>query len=129
MSRDNCSDSGATVLAFLAGTVVGAAIALLTAPKSGAETREMLAEYGAEIREKAGNIEGVKQYGESALEHGKEMIDRGRELIHRGTELASQGKEFLDEKKQALSEAIEAGKIAMEEEREALSHKLEEDEA
>ena len=35
-------------------------------------------------------------------------------------------KEFLDEKKRTLSEAIEAGKIAMQEEREALAHKLEE---
>lgn len=41
--RDECTDSGAQlVLAFLAGGVVGAAVALLTAPRSGSEIRGTL---------------------------------------------------------------------------------------
>ncbi|HIJ90805.1 MAG: YtxH domain-containing protein [Desulfobulbaceae bacterium] len=125
MSRDNCDNSSTAVLAFLAGTVVGAAIALLTAPKTGQETRELLADYGADLKEKAKTFpDDFKEYKETALERSKDMIARGKELINRGTDLAAQGKEFLDEKKRTLSEAIEAGKIAMQEEREALSHKL-----
>ena len=127
MSRDNYDNSSTTVLAFLAGTVVGAAIALLTAPKTGQETREMLADYGAELKERAKAIpDDLKEYKETALERGKDMIAKGKELINKGTDLAAQGKDFLDEKKRTLSEAIEAGKIAMQEEREALAHKLEE---
>ncbi|MFA6284009.1 MAG: YtxH domain-containing protein [Desulfurivibrionaceae bacterium] len=126
MSRDSCDNSRAAVLAFLAGTVVGAAIALLTAPKTGQETREMLADYGAELKERAKTLpDDFKEYKETAIERSKEMIAKGKDLISRGTDLAAQGKEFLDEKKRTLSEAIEAGKIAMQEEREALAHKLE----
>jgi gas vesicle protein len=125
MNRDNSDNSSATVFAFLAGTVVGAAIALLTAPKTGQETREMLADYGAELKDRAKALpDDFREYKETALERSKEMIAKGRELISRGTDLAAQGKEFLDEKKKTLSEAIEAGKIAMQEEREALAHKL-----
>ncbi len=127
MSRDNCDASSTAVLAFLAGTVVGAAIALLTAPKTGQETREMLADYGTELKERAKTLpDDFQEYKETAIERSKEMIAKGKELISRGTDLAAQGKEFLDEKKKTLSEAIEAGKIAMQEEREALAHKLEE---
>lgn len=125
MNRDNCDNSSTAVLAFLAGTVVGAAIALLTAPKTGQETREMLAGYGAELKEKAKALpDDFKEYKETAIERSKDMIAKGKELISRGTDLATQGKEFLDEKKRTLSEAIEAGKVAMQEEREALAHKL-----
>ncbi|OGQ97956.1 MAG: hypothetical protein A2505_08265 [Deltaproteobacteria bacterium RIFOXYD12_FULL_55_16] len=128
MSRDHCDNSSTAVLAFLAGTVVGAAIALLTAPKTGQETREMLADYGAELKERAKTLpDDFKEYKETALERSENMIALGKELISKGTDLAAQGKEFLDEKKRTLSEAIEAGKIAMQEEREALAHKLEGD--
>lgn len=126
MSRDNCDNSSTAVLAFLAGTVVGAAIALLTTPKTGEQTREMLADYGSELKERAKTLpDDFHEYKETAIERSKEMIAKGKELIHRGTDLAAQGKDFLDEKKRTLSEAIEAGKVAMEEEREALAHKME----
>ncbi|HIJ79976.1 MAG: YtxH domain-containing protein [Desulfobulbaceae bacterium] len=129
MSKDDCSSSGAAVLSFLAGTVVGAAIALLTAPRSGQQTREMLSGYGEDLVDKMDNLPaGVREYGETAIERSKNMIEHGKNLINRGTELASQGKEFLDEKKEALSEAIEAGKRAMEEERKALSNIMKEEE-
>ena len=127
MRRDNYDNSSPPVLAFLAGPVVGAAIALLTAPKTGQETREMLADYGAELKERARTLPNdFPEYKETAIERSKDMIAKGKELISRGTDLAAQGKEFLDEKKKTLSEAKEAGKIAMQEEREALAHKLEE---
>lgn len=126
MSNNNCDNSSTALLAFLAGTVVGAAIALLTTPKTGPENRELLAEYGAELKARSRTLpEDWEGYKETALERGKEMIEKGRELISRGTDLAAQGKDFIDEKKRALSEAIEAGKIAMQEEKEALAQRLE----
>lgn len=129
MSNDDRCNSGMAVLSFLAGAAVGAAVALLTTPKSGRETREMLAGYGAELKEKASHLpDEFRGYGESALDRGKELIEKGRELISRGTELAEHGKDFLDDKKQTLTEAIEAGRIAMAEEKEALSQKLREEE-
>ncbi|MFH7326487.1 YtxH domain-containing protein [Desulfurivibrio sp. C05AmB] len=126
--HENCN-SGLTVLSFLAGAVTGAAIALLVAPKSGRETREMLAGYGEEIRDKCRHLpDEVREHAGSAVERGRAMIDQGKELIEKGSQLASEGKEYLDEKKKTLSAAIEAGKKAMAREKEVLDQALQEKE-
>lgn len=39
------------LLAFIGGAIAGAAVALLTAPKSGAETREMIREYVDDLKD------------------------------------------------------------------------------
>ena len=50
------------VIGLLAGAVFGVAVGMLYAPKSGAETREMLREKAMEAREKAGEmIDKVKE--------------------------------------------------------------------
>jgi gas vesicle protein len=41
---------------FLRGALIGAGIALLLAPRSGRETRDMLSERGMEMRDKANEI-------------------------------------------------------------------------
>jgi gas vesicle protein len=41
---------------FLRGALIGAGIALLLAPRSGRETRDMLSERGMELRDKANEI-------------------------------------------------------------------------
>ena len=50
----NDSNDGVSVMmAFICGAVVGAAVGLLYAPKTGSETREQLAEFARRAREKA----------------------------------------------------------------------------
>jgi gas vesicle protein len=50
------------VIGLLAGAVFGVAVGMLYAPKSGAETREILKEKAMEAREKAGElVEKVKE--------------------------------------------------------------------
>ena len=128
-NRDDSCSAGIAVLSFLSGALVGAAIALLTAPKTGRETREMLAGYGEELRKKTEHLpEELRERAGTVVDRGKEMIEQGKNLIERGTELATQGKEYLDEKKRTLSAAIEAGKKAMEQEKEALNRALESEE-
>lgn len=117
------SSSGVAVLSFLTGTAIGAAIALLLAPRSGRETRDMIAEYGTEFKEKA--VGEVKGRSEDAMEQSRKMIDRGKEMISRGTDMVHQGREYLDERKKALGAAIDAGKDAMYKQKEALSEALE----
>lgn len=78
MSRQ---DSGGTVvLAFLAGAIAGAAVALLFAPAAGEETRQMLGEKAREGRERA--AEAARQ-GREFLSKQKETVksalDRGRD--------------------------------------------------
>jgi|GEM_PF-5476308 len=103
MSKDECC-SGSSLATFLTGALLGAAAALLLTDKTGKETREALAKYGADLKE---NLpKGVR-------EKTDEAFDRGRE--------------YLDEKKKALNEAIEAGKAAMSKEKESLATELKED--
>ena len=50
---DNAGSSGALLVAFIAGAVTGAAVALLFAPASGDETRDYLGQRAREGRSKA----------------------------------------------------------------------------
>jgi gas vesicle protein len=74
-------DSGGTVLlAFLAGAVSGAAVALLFAPAAGDETRQFLSDKARESRERA--LQAARE-GRETLKRQKDQIttaiDRGRE--------------------------------------------------
>lgn len=61
------------VIGLLAGAVFGVAVGMLYAPKSGADTREMLKEKAMEAREKAGEmVEKVKERAQS-MRHSKEV--------------------------------------------------------
>ena len=54
---ENSRYTGAHLLAaFLGGAIAGAAIALLTTPQSGRETREQIRGLSGEVRDKAGRI-------------------------------------------------------------------------
>jgi gas vesicle protein len=59
------------VLAFLIGAVTGAAVALLYAPATGAETREFLGEKAREGRDRA-----IK-----AAERGRQIVREGRDNL------------------------------------------------
>jgi gas vesicle protein len=50
---DNVESSGALLVAFVAGAVTGAALALLFAPATGDETREYIGQRAREGRTKA----------------------------------------------------------------------------
>ncbi|HEY8537165.1 MAG TPA: YtxH domain-containing protein [Vicinamibacterales bacterium] len=73
-------DSGSVLLAFVAGAIAGAAVALLFAPAAGEETRQFLSEKARESRERA---RAAARDGREALKRQKEQlaeaIDRGRE--------------------------------------------------
>jgi gas vesicle protein len=71
MARDEGAGTGSILLAFILGAVSGAAVALLYAPQSGSETREMLGEKAREGRERAAQ----------AAAKGREMLDQGRETL------------------------------------------------
>ncbi|OGL10727.1 MAG: hypothetical protein A3I14_13970 [Candidatus Rokubacteria bacterium RIFCSPLOWO2_02_FULL_73_56] len=81
---------------FFLGAVVGAAAALLLAPKTGAETRELLTEQGNEMARRA------RELAAEAQGRAGEWIDKSREIF--------------EEQTQRLMGAFEAGKDAMREE-------------
>jgi gas vesicle protein len=80
MATDEGSGSGPVLLAFLLGAAAGAAVALLYAPATGRETRELLGEKSREGREKA---VALAEKGRQAINDGRETlttaIERGRE--------------------------------------------------
>src|SRR3954452_21657600 len=71
MSTDEGAGSGIALLAFLVGAMAGAAVALLYAPATGRETRELLGEKAREGREKAAAL----------AEKGRQAINESRETV------------------------------------------------
>jgi gas vesicle protein len=60
MAKDDGLGPGAVLLAFIAGAVAGAAVALLYAPATGDETREYLGQRAREGREKV--VDRARQF-------------------------------------------------------------------
>lgn len=79
---DNSNQVGGILTAFVVGALTGATIALLYAPRSGKETRELIAQRGRDLREKASDaVDEVKELLNekkaeviAAVEAGKKAI-------------------------------------------------------
>ena len=89
MSEERCCNgSGGVLLAFLAGGLLGAGLALLYAPVSGKEARERINGLTEDLRRKAEGWSGdVKQRVESFIDEEKSVVkaayDAGREAMAR----------------------------------------------
>ena len=63
----------ALTLAFVAGGLLGAALGVLFAPRSGIETREKIKERAEEVRDKLRDkVETIREKSEELLTAGKE---------------------------------------------------------
>src|SRR2546425_12120977 len=87
---DHSGDGGAYMGWFFFGAALGAAAALLLAPKTGEETRELLTQRGGEVAKKAQGLAAEAQ-GRAG-----EWLDKSREVF--------------EEQTQRLLDAFEAGK-------------------
>lgn len=97
-------DGGSFVMGLLTGTVLGAGLGMLFAPKAGSELRGQLSEQAGNFANTAS--EGYKKASEAASEGykkasgaasdwagkgrdaGREMYDRTKDAVNRGTEEA-----------------------------------------
>lgn len=95
---DRDSDLGSFLSGVIIGGLLGAAAALLLAPQSGEETREIIKEKGIELRDKA-------------QETAEEARTRATELAH---QVESRSKEIYDQQRERITKAVESGKSAME---------------
>jgi gas vesicle protein len=95
-------------LFFLAGAGIGAVLALLFAPKSGRETREMIARTATDSRDFITNKVG----------EGRSMVEeKSRKLGDDFNSFLEKSKDAVQRQKEQLSAAFEAGKSAYREEK------------
>ena len=104
MSDDNDSAASSILLSFILGGLTGAALALLYAPRSGRETREMLGERWREGEERARQLKD-------------RASTRSRELYDDAVGFVEKQREGLEGRKERLAAAVEAGRQAYREEK------------
>jgi gas vesicle protein len=99
MDDEHSGGAAGVMLSFVVGALTGAALAILFAPRSGRETRELL---GEKLRESA--------------ERGRELKDqvavKGRQLVQDAGEYVDRQREVLKESRDRLAAAVEAGREA-----------------
>lgn len=90
MSEERGYGAGGLFVAFLAGGLIGAGLALLFAPVSGKEARQKIGDLAGDVRKKAEGMAG---------------------------EVKGRVETFVNEEKSVIKAAYEAGREAMEKER------------
>jgi gas vesicle protein len=74
---------------FLTGTIIGATVAMLYAPKSGKDTRQYISDKTQQGRE------AVTETSKDIADAGKEMFERGRKLVEDAAELFERGRKLV----------------------------------
>ena len=105
---ENSGSGTDKVLFFLAGAGIGAAFALLFAPKSGRETREAIARTATDSRDFITN---------KVVEGRNFVEEKGRKVSDDFTSFLDKSKEAVNRQKEQLNAAFEAGKAAYREEK------------
>jgi hypothetical protein len=72
---------GSFLMGLLAGTVLGAGLGMLFAPRPGSELRNQLSEQAGRLKSTAGDA-----YTQASDKVGK-IVDRGREVVDKGREV------------------------------------------
>jgi len=99
---DNENNGGGSfVMGLLTGTVLGAGLGMLFAPRPGAELRTQLAEQANTLATNA--QEGYRR----ATETAGDLAGKGREFADKGREIADKGREFIDRAKDAVNKGTE----------------------
>jgi gas vesicle protein len=111
---DSDNEIGAFLAGFLVGGLGGAAVALVSAPQSGEETRLQIRTRGIELRDRAyETAEETRKRAEEAASAARTRAEElAQEARHKADELQQRGKAVLEEQRERLEAAIEAGKKA-----------------
>ena len=97
---------------LLAGGIIGAGIALLYAPQSGAKTRKDIARYTKRARRKG--EEAVEDFTDQVTDMAEAVGDRASEILEKGKDLAYGAKK-------SVLRAIEEGEARLVKERARLA--------
>jgi gas vesicle protein len=74
---------------FMAGAVLGGAVALLYAPKAGKETRQFITKKTGEGRE------ALSETGKEVYEKGREIYDKGKQIADDAADLFERGRRLV----------------------------------
>ena len=98
MSGETCC--GEKALFFLVGAAIGAAAALLLAPRTGAETRKLIASRAREGAEAvASRSRAVADMASTYVERGKDVLQQQRDQLSAAFEAGRQA--YMEEKDKA----------------------------
>ena len=87
---------------FITGALVGAGIALLFAPQTGAQLRGFLRDSAARAKDELDEaVDQGTEMLESAVTHGQEFVEQGKESLR---ETGRQAKEFGEAGRKAFNE-------------------------
>lgn len=100
------SGGGSFVMGLLTGTVLGAGLGMLFAPKAGSELRSQLSEQANKLRDTASET-----YGQ-ATEKVTQIVDRGREAYDKARGTASRAAEAVSRKAESFGATGTAGSPA-----------------
>jgi gas vesicle protein len=87
-TQDEFNLSG-NVAWFLTGALIGAAVAMLYAPKSGKDTRQFLSDKVQASKD------AVADTSSTIVEASKDMFERGRQLVDDAADLFERGRKLV----------------------------------
>jgi len=89
-TAEDLEDTGVSKLGwFITGAAIGAAVALLYAPKSGKDTRRYLAPQTEKGRQM------VTDTSKDVADASREMFERGRKLVEDASDLFERGRKLV----------------------------------
>lgn len=100
--RDYQSSSASWLLSFVLGGLVGAAVAMLWAPKSGRQTRDQIKDMAQDAKEKAEDYYGqMREKVSTAMQKGSEVFQQKKSEMQ---ETVEKGKEAYEKAKTTATE-------------------------
>lgn len=111
---ENSNEFGAFMSGLLIGGIAGAVTALLLAPQSGEETRQIIVDKSIEIKDKAiETVEEARQRAEQAAEDARKAAEEyTQKAQEQAKKLQEQGRVILEEQKQKIERVTKGGKKA-----------------
>ena len=93
MNDDQTNGTLGGIIAFSLGALVGAGIALILAPQSGAKTRKIVQDYAVKAADQLmERIQDAQATVKTALDHGREALEAAKE---QGKDAYETGKEAM----------------------------------
>ena len=107
---EETSNTSTNLLYFAMGGLIGAGVALLLAPQSGKETRDLLAQKAQEGKDYL--VQKGQELKEQAIQKGQELKEQASDYVDRGLKAVDEGIRAVDTQKERIARAAEAGQEA-----------------